>query len=93
MLFLKICTFKGALIGLKKTSMVATYIRDANCQICMDTYPERIGEGCEKCMSMRTETVKILDFVKDLFGAKAIIEFQDGTLQMVPITKLKLSGY
>lgn len=71
--------------------MNATYIRDANCRLCIDTYPENIGEECTNCVALRTETVKVLEFVKGLFGeASAIILFKDGTLQMVPINKLRI---
>lgn len=70
--------------------MKAIYTRDANCQICMEMYPECTGEGCQDCVSMRRETVEVLDFVKNLFGASAIVMFKDGTLQMVPINSLKM---
>lgn len=70
--------------------MTATYIRDANCQQCMDMYPNHIGEECEHCLELRTETVEVLDFCEGIFGASGIIKFKDGRLQMVPISKLKI---
>lgn len=70
--------------------LIATYVRDANCQTCMDMYPNQVGEECKHCLEIRTETVKILDFCKGLFGANAIIMFKNGTLQMGPINKLKI---
>lgn len=70
--------------------MTATYIRDANCQICMEVYPNHIGEECKHCKELRTETVQVLSFVKNLFGASAIVMFKDGTLQTVSISKLKM---
>lgn len=70
--------------------MTAIYVRDANCQTCMDMYPDQIGEECKHCLNLRTETVKVLDFCKGLFGASAIIMFKNGTLQTVPISKLRI---
>lgn len=70
--------------------MKATYICDADCQLCIDAYPNQVGEGCARCLELRTKTVKILDFIKGLFGASAVILFEDETLQTVPISKLKI---
>lgn len=70
--------------------MKAIYTRDANCQVCMDMYPDRVGKECKHCLELRTETVKILVFCKGLFGASAIVLFKDGRLQTIPIRKLKI---
>ena len=58
--------------------MNATYIKDDDCQTCMDMYPDQVGKGCKHCLELRTETVEVLDFVKSLFGANAKI-FPDQT--------------
>lgn len=73
-------------------TLKALYTREGDCQLCLEMYPDFVGEECEQCEKLRTETVEVLDFVKDTFGASAIIKFKDGTLQMVPISNLKMQG-
>lgn len=70
--------------------MKALYTRDANCQLCLEMYPDYVGEECEQCEKLRTETVEVLDFFNNIFGSCAIIKFKDGTLQTVSISRLKL---
>lgn len=69
--------------------MTAIYYDPPNCQPCLDLYPDDIHpEICKKCMSDRKYKVDILEFGLGLFRNKALIQFEDGSLDIVPLKKL-----
>lgn len=69
--------------------MKAIYQETPNCQPCIDFFGYGTVE-CKRCKELHRYDVDILEFGVGMFGNKAVIQKEDGTLETVSVKSLKL---
>lgn len=72
--------------------MKAIYQERPNCAPCIDIYGLDMASECKRCMGLHRYEVEVLQLGVGLFANKAIIKKEDGSLETVPISSLKMKG-
>lgn len=72
--------------------MRAVYQEKPHCAPCIDIYGIDAVSECKHCMELHRYEVDVLQLGVGLFANKAVIQKQDGSLEMVPLNSLTMKG-
>ncbi len=63
-----------------------------NCDPCLDFYGSDIASECKHCMELHRYEVRVLQLGVGIFANKAVIQKEDGSLETVLLSSLKMKG-